>query len=138
MAGSAPVPAGQQGPSEGTLESPYTGQESLLRPEPRGSVVVVHAQKRARTGAAGAGAKTHNIHAFVHPREARESRLISLCRIEEGGGGGGGREREIKASWTAKRERGREGGKSSHLHNRLMVGERRRRGRGEEEEEEEG
>lgn len=60
---------GHQGSSERTLESSYTGQESLLRPEPRGSMVVVHAQKGAGTGAAGAGAKTHNIHAFVHPRE---------------------------------------------------------------------
>lgn len=63
------MPAGHQGPSEGALESSPAGQESLLRPEPRGSVVVVHAQKRAGTGAAGAGAETHNIHAFVHPRE---------------------------------------------------------------------
>lgn len=68
VAGSAPVPAGHQRPTERTLESSYTGQESLLRPEPRGSVVVVHAQKGAGTWAAGA--KTHNIHAFVHPGEA--------------------------------------------------------------------
>lgn len=67
VAGSAPVPAGHQGPSERTLESSYTRQEPLLWSEPRGSVVVVHAQKGPGAGAAGAGAKTHNIHAFVHP-----------------------------------------------------------------------
>ena len=68
VAGSAPVP--HQRSPEWTLES-YTGQESLLRPEPRGSVVVVHAQEGAGAGAAaaGAGAQTHNIHAFVHHRE---------------------------------------------------------------------
>ena len=70
VAGSAPVPAGHQGSSERSLECSYTRQQSLLRPEPWRSVVVVHAQKRAGTGAAGAGAKTHNIHAFVHPRKA--------------------------------------------------------------------
>lgn len=32
-------------------------------------MVIVHAEKGAGTGAAGAGAKTHNIHALVHPRE---------------------------------------------------------------------
>lgn len=114
MAGSAPVPAGQQGPSERTLES-YAGQESLLRPEPRGSVVVVHAQKRAGTGAAGAGTKTHNIHAFVHPREAGVAFDVFVPNRD-------GERKKIKASWTAKTERGREGGKSSHLHNRLMGG----------------
>lgn len=37
-------------------------------------MVVVHAQKRATgTGAARAWAKTHNIHAFVHPREAGDA-----------------------------------------------------------------
>lgn len=104
---------GHQGSSERTLESSYTGQESLLRPEPRGSVVVVHAQKGAGTGAAGAGAKTHNIHAFVHPRE--EGVAFDLFVPNRG-------KKKIKVSWTAKRERGREGGKSSHLHNRLMGG----------------
>ena len=56
VAGSAPVPAGHQGSSERSLEHSYSGHESFLGPEPWGSVVVVHAQKRARTGAAGAGA----------------------------------------------------------------------------------
>lgn len=64
------MPAAHQRPSERTLESSDAGQESLVRPEPRGSVVVVHAEEGAGTGAAGAaGAETHNIHAFVHPRE---------------------------------------------------------------------
>lgn len=66
------MPAAHQRPSERTLESSDAGQESLVRPEPRGSVVVVHAEEGAGTGAAGAaGAETHNIHAFVHPREKR-------------------------------------------------------------------
>lgn len=69
VAGSAPVSARQQGSSERPLESSHPGQEPLLRPETRGSVVVVHAEEGAGTGAAWAGAKTHNIHAFVHPRE---------------------------------------------------------------------
>lgn len=30
-------------------------------------MVIVHAEKRASAWAAGAGAKTHNINAFVHP-----------------------------------------------------------------------
>lgn len=66
------MPAAHQRSSERTLESSDAGQESLVRPEPRGSVVVVHAEEGAGTGAAGAaGAETHNIHAFVHPREKR-------------------------------------------------------------------
>lgn len=93
------MPAGQQGRSERTLESSYTGQESLLRPEPRGSVVVVHAQKKAGAGAAGARAQTHNIHAFIHP-ESRESRLTSLIPT---------REEKIKALDGEEKEEGSEG-----------------------------
>lgn len=76
-------------------------------------MVVVHAQKRARTGA-----KTHNIHAFVHPGEEADAFDVSLANGEE----------EKKKS-KDNGERGRNGRRgSSHLHNRLP----------EEEEEDEG
>lgn len=117
VAGAAPVPAAHQRPTERTLESSNAGQESLVRPEPRGSVVVVHAEEGAGTGAAGAaGAETHHIHAFVHPREelpsalvvsTRTAKLREAARVRkrrgikaliffergEGGGGGGGKGR---------------------------------------------
>ena len=67
VAGSTPVSVGHQGSPEGALKSPNGGQWPLLRAEPRGSVVIVHAEKGTGTRAAGAGAKTHNINAFVHP-----------------------------------------------------------------------
>lgn len=103
VAGSAPVPAGHQWPSERTLESSYTGQESLLRTEPWGSVVVVHAQKRAGTGAAGAGAETHNIHAFVHPGETGVAFDVFVANRGKKRSKRPGRRRERE------REEGREG-----------------------------
>lgn len=96
------MPAAHQGPSERTLECSYAGQESLLRPEPRGSVVVVHAQKRARTGAAGAGAKTHNIHAFVHPRQARAAFDLFVANR------GGKKDQSVLDGEERKRKGGRE------------------------------
>lgn len=55
VAGSAPVSAGLQGPSERPLKSSNSGQKSFLGAEPRWSVVVVHAQeKSAAWAAAGA------------------------------------------------------------------------------------
>lgn len=117
MAGSAPVPAGHQGPSERSLESSYAGQEPLLRPEPRGSVVVVHAQERAGTGAAGAGAETHNIHAFVHPRE--EGVAFDLFVPNRERGGGGGKDQSVLDGEERKRKGG---GGGSHLLHRLTGG----------------
>lgn len=48
-------------------------------------MVIVHAEKRASARAAGAGAKTHNINAFVHPGGwvGRQPRLMS--QSQEGG-----------------------------------------------------
>lgn len=135
------MPAAHQRPSERTLESSDAGQESLVRPEPRGSVVVVHAEEGAGTGAAGAaGAETHNIHAFVHPREKRrlpalvssfdgETERSSPCEEageEEGGdqsvfergeeGGGGGREEfHIFLAHTVGRRRRGGGGKRGDM-----------------------
>lgn len=75
VAGPTPVSAGHQRSPEGPLKSSHGGQWSLLRAEPRGSVVIVHAEKGASTWAAGAGAKTHNIDAFVHPGGWEGSRV---------------------------------------------------------------
>jgi len=77
VARAAPVPTRRQGASERPRHSSRRGAESLLRseaaPQPRGSVVVVHAQEgagaRARTGT-----QPHHIHTFVHHREERTSR----------------------------------------------------------------
>lgn len=86
-------------------------------------MVVVHAEKGAGTWAAGAGAgaKPYHVHALVHAGE--EATAASDVFVANG--------EEIKASWTASRERGREGGKSSHLHNRQREGGGGGEGRGE-------
>lgn len=105
VAGSTPVSAGHQWSHKRTLKSSYGGQWSLLRAEPRGSVVIVHAEKRASTWAAGA--KTHNINAFVHPGGWEGSRLWCLSSRR----GGRSRERREKG-WGMVEER------SSHLHKR--------------------
>lgn len=123
MAGSAPVPAGHQGPSEGALESSPAGQESLLRPEPRGSVVVVHAQKRAGTGAAGAGAETHNIHAFVHPREPGVAFDLFVPNREGGEKKKKGRKKRSKRPG---RQRGSEEEREGRVH--IFITERREEG----------
>ena len=87
-------------------------------------MVVVHAEKGAGTRAAGAGAgaKPHHVHALVHPGE--EATAASDVFVANG-------EEEIKASWTASRERGREVGGRVHI----FITDR---GKEEEEEEEEG
>lgn len=120
VAGSAPAPAGHQGRAERPLESRYSGQDALLRPEPRGSVVVVHAEEGAGAGAAaagaGAGTQTHNIHASVHHPKDRESRLNPS--VPNRGG--------KKISKRPERRRGEKRGSwrrrgGSHLHNRLTA-----------------
>lgn len=104
------MPAAHQGPSERALEPPRAGQQPLLRPEPRGAVVVVHAQEGAGTGAARVGAKSHNIHAFVHPPRGERRPLISSYQIAVARGGNeGGREEKKRSKRPDEEERKREG-----------------------------
>lgn len=87
-------------------------------------MVVVHAEEGAGTGAAGAGAETNNIHAFVHPSETRDAAWCLYGRTGRAREAKGSRRRRrSKRSGRQRREKEEgEEGKSSHLPNTLTGG----------------